>query len=914
VGGNAVLGYGFHLDTEGSSTIVARVYGTACRIYKVDDTYPRVEVSRAQLSMLARYDGEIRKFLREEGRILLVTHENVDEILPKLSRSMTPSLHISSTSAHHMIPSDSSFILLKSFDDYVTATHVSSSSSTKIIEKPTLTRDVSRHNKGVEPHISTALGEWMMGNTNVENNMNAMMFHSEVQLLTLKKFPSYVQVRLGGLVLARSVKYLSHTDGIGNDVNTRLEWWKELRDEIKAHAKVLCCHFVIGYSEFCTIHNDVCILSAIGTAAELKGIVQSTTTLYASNVNLSSPTFQPQIPLPPSTITIDPTGANSPSRRTSNQSRETNSADSSNSNVERKSDDTVGGGDGRGSGKVLPPLPPSLPLLPPVEHTSSNEFPSALEGYHHHHHHHHNSDASNNHYPLLGSNDYNPTSSSSHIKQSHHQSQSYDPITPHISLRKSKRKACSATHIPYNHNTAPFAFMRLVPCLVCKRKWVPETILTTTELPTGLLTKGKGRLLEGKVCRPRKALQGESDAVKVSEVLPFVEYDLQRQIILKLKVLGMNAAFGYSCQIEISNDIVIATALCTAVYVNALPAPSSLQIVRNPSSSFMRNNTVGSVNGGNNDLTLRNNEQEIRLTSLQKQIETLQQFNAQLLSSQIASTSQHILDLPVGSSVGGSGGGGGGAGAITSHRKRTGSNTVKIHTTTTATSIAGDSSILEAEGGIHVKDDNDVDDNDSTRSRSSSSSSSTDTSSSESLSDGDDSTSLASPSSSSSSSDDDSDDENEDTSDDGHGEESGGGGGTETKPIKLASAKDRPRSASASSKRSDQLTELVEGNTTSIATAEKKRPKSTKISKEESLATVSATRHSSIADLRLPKKKKEKKAVYKDERLPFILEIDDETDADIISVLQDWISPNGVDMVNIGVSEYLSYFSLFITF
>jgi hypothetical protein len=34
-GGNAVLGYSSHFDVEGTSGIVARAYGTACRILKV---------------------------------------------------------------------------------------------------------------------------------------------------------------------------------------------------------------------------------------------------------------------------------------------------------------------------------------------------------------------------------------------------------------------------------------------------------------------------------------------------------------------------------------------------------------------------------------------------------------------------------------------------------------------------------------------------------------------------------------------------------------------------------------------------------------------------------------------------------------------------------------------------------------
>jgi hypothetical protein len=45
--------------------------------------------------------------------------------------------------------------------------------------------------------------------------------------------------------------------------------------------------------------------------------------------------------------------------------------------------------------------------------------------------------------------------------------------------------------------------------------------------------------------------------------------------------------------------------------------------------------------------------------------------------------------------------------------------------------------------------------------------------------------------------------------------------------------------------------------------------------------------------------------VYKDDRPPVVVEIDDETDADMIAALHDWSAPIGIDMVNIGVSSPL---------
>lgn len=83
---------------------------------------------------------------------------------------------------------------------------------------------------------------------------------------------------------------------------------------------------------------------------------------------------------------------------------------------------------------------------------------------------------------------------------------------------------------------------------MCRKHWVPEYILTSVDPPATLPTRGTGRLLEVVVHRSRKKQPGaELDAVKMSEVLPFIEFDLQRQLMLKLKVYGMNAVCTNYC-------------------------------------------------------------------------------------------------------------------------------------------------------------------------------------------------------------------------------------------------------------------------------------------------------------------------------------------------------------------------------
>ncbi|KAI9179317.1 hypothetical protein H9P43_005980 [Blastocladiella emersonii ATCC 22665] len=88
-----------------------------------------------------------------------------------------------------------------------------------------------------------------------------------VQLTTMMGFPGHSVVRVGGVVGAKSVKLLSGWDEAL--AHTRDLWWQELREEIKAHAKNLRCSHVLGYRETTSVHDDLVVLSASGTAANL---------------------------------------------------------------------------------------------------------------------------------------------------------------------------------------------------------------------------------------------------------------------------------------------------------------------------------------------------------------------------------------------------------------------------------------------------------------------------------------------------------------------------------------------------------------------------------------------------------------------------------------------------------------------
>ncbi|EDX14214.1 GD21093 [Drosophila simulans] len=88
----------------------------------------------------------------------------------------------------------------------------------------------------------------------------------EYPFLTMTKYPTGFILHLGATVAARSVKLLERVPN-PDEPEVRDSWWTELRMEIRSHARSLGCNVVLGYAETTTISDDVCVLSATGTAA-----------------------------------------------------------------------------------------------------------------------------------------------------------------------------------------------------------------------------------------------------------------------------------------------------------------------------------------------------------------------------------------------------------------------------------------------------------------------------------------------------------------------------------------------------------------------------------------------------------------------------------------------------------------------
>lgn len=299
-------------------------------------------------------------------------------------------------------------------------------------------------------------------------------------------------------------------------------------DEIRSHAKILCCSHVVGYLEASTIHEDVAILSITGTACTVRGLadlsLQNQRRLY------------------------HPWGA---LNNTEGVNTLEHDGDGSESNVdmERKSEQRM-----QRKGTQY------------SEWTDHN-MRLATGGI--------REERRNSTIDVNGTVANNTSFSTLKHSEPFRQKRGRRRV-----IRARDAKPCSYCHVPYHHRIAPFTNMKLVPCLLCGKKWVPEVVLATCEPPARLPIRGPGVFIQARVCRSRPASTGEKDALAVSEALPFLEYELARQLMLKLKVLGRNAAFSLKNEVDVGRTLIISTVTATAVYCTAMPAPRVLEISR----------------------------------------------------------------------------------------------------------------------------------------------------------------------------------------------------------------------------------------------------------------------------------------------------------------------------------------------
>ena len=92
---------------------------------------------------------------------------------------------------------------------------------------------------------------------------------------------------------------------------------------------------------------------------------------------------------------------------------------------------------------------------------------------------------------------------------------------------------------------------------------MPELLLATVDRPPWLPALGEPCVIQARVCRQKKRQQGEAHAAAVSQALPFLEYDLHRQLQYKLQIQGKNALFGLRVTVDVGETLLLAVAEAT---------------------------------------------------------------------------------------------------------------------------------------------------------------------------------------------------------------------------------------------------------------------------------------------------------------------------------------------------------------
>ncbi|CAL9695357.1 unnamed protein product [Knipowitschia caucasica] len=424
MGGNAVVGYLQCFDLEGESGLVVRAIGTACTLDKLSSN------THSNTAPASNACNSPSKEAKEPV---------FGEELPTSSGPPTPfrALPTSSSSPPPFSPSKP-------------CSRQSSSSDTDL----SLTPKTGMGSGGSAGKEAGPL------KTLLRQQTQTALEQREFPFFTLTTFPPGFLVHVGGVVSARSVKLL---DRIHNpdEPETRDAWWEEIRQEIKSHAKSLGCHAVVGYSESTSICEEVCILSASGTAAIL------------------NPRYMRD---------------------------------------------------------------------------------GCLD---------------------LGSTDHR-----------------FEEQSP---------PSCGFCHIPYDELNMPFP-AQLTYCYHCRRQKVPDVLFTTIDLPPEAAVTGKGCLIQARLCRLKKKAQGEVNATAISNLLPFMEYELHTQLMNKLKLRCMNALFGLHIQISVGENMLLGLASATGVYLSALPAPGGIQIAGKTQGDLSNDHHILTIQKKINETIARNKE------------------------------------------------------------------------------------------------------------------------------------------------------------------------------------------------------------------------------------------------------------------------------------------------------------------
>lgn len=205
-----------------------------------------------------------------------------------------------------------------------------------------------------------------------------------------------------------------------------------------------------------------------------------------------------------------------------------------------------------------------------------------------------------------------------------------DNLSP-IPINLTNKPNCTLCHIPYADKPSLFG-SSLAKCRFCGKSKVPDVIFATIQPPLNMPTIGKGTLIQARVFRNKK----DTRAKELSDSLPFLEYEMHKQLLSKLKLKNMNSIFNLNVQISVGDSTLIALATGTGLFLTPLQEPNPIKV--KGSSKSVRMTRLNDIQKMIFDLVERNKERydllnlSNRLNPVLNNLQTGNELNNQLNS------------------------------------------------------------------------------------------------------------------------------------------------------------------------------------------------------------------------------------------------------------------------------------------
>ncbi|SOV20342.1 conserved Plasmodium protein, unknown function [Plasmodium sp. gorilla clade G2] len=148
----------------------------------------------------------------------------------------------------------------------------------------------------------------------------------------------------------------------------------------------------------------------------------------------------------------------------------------------------------------------------------------------------------------------------------------------------------------YLHSASDENENNKVPCRVCKESFVPKIYISSAVIPQDLALIGNGFLISAFVIYPLKKHYGEYLASEISEILPFLELNLHKQIICKLLVNGFNSIFDYNLKLCFNQNYLFGYCYGTGMCTYGIYSDNKFLIKSNYKDNFyIRNKCMGTL-------------------------------------------------------------------------------------------------------------------------------------------------------------------------------------------------------------------------------------------------------------------------------------------------------------------------------